>query len=169
MGIAVVQFANSQVIELIGKGVVGVTPATLLIPDNGPVEKVVVVAAALFKGVIPPDPKAITFSDADESYEVNFMTTDPTILPPFIANDPQYAFGYYTATFNTVDVSGITLTNYGQEKYIISYTAYIYRSGDTPGIFSEVKGPHACMFLNGKDAPVAYSVTIPSSDRKSVV
>ncbi len=163
LGFAVLQLANAQVIELIGQGVVGVNPSTLLIPDNGPVEKVVVVAAALFYGTVPANPQDITFSDANETHSVSFMETDPTILLPYLANDPNLAFGYYTATFNTVDVGGIILNSHGQEKYIISYTAYVYRSGDAPGVFSDVKGPHACLYRNGKDSPMEYSVTIPAS------
>jgi hypothetical protein len=161
MGIAVVQFANAQVIELIGQGVLGVNPSTILIPDNGPVEKVTVVAAAVFyNSAVPAD---VTFSDADETYTVSFIETNPQLAPPFILNDPRFAFGYYTATFNTVDVSGIELENYGQEDYLHSLVAYIYRSGDAPGIFSDVQGPHAYLFRLGSEVPLEYTFTIPAS------
>jgi hypothetical protein len=161
LGFAVVQFANAQVIELIGQGVLGVNPSTILIPDNGPVEKVTVVAAAVFyNSAVPAD---VTFSDADETYTVSFIETNPQLAPPFILNDPALAFGYYTATFNTVDVSGIELENYGQELYVVSFTAYVYRTGDAPGIFSDVQGPHAYLFRLGSEVPLEYTYTIPAS------
>ncbi len=158
LGFAVVQFANAQVIELIGQGVQGVNPSTLLIPDDGPVEKVVVVAAALFENsVVPAD---VTFSDADETYTVSFIEAAPMLSPPV---NSSFSIGYYMAEFNTVDISGITLENYGQQAYVVSFTAYIYRSGDTPGIFSDVQGPHAFVYRTGEDFPLEYTFTIPAS------
>jgi hypothetical protein len=162
MGFITTQFLNAQVIELIGKGVHEVNPSTLTITDPGSVEKVVVVADAIFRDSIQP--ADVQFSDDNESYTASFTPTTPNLAQPFIINDPTQKFGYYTATFNTVDADGeITLNNFGQQEQVISFMAYVYRTGDSPNVYSEVKGDHAFLFRLGSGFPVIYNFTIPSS------
>jgi hypothetical protein len=171
MGIAMLQMANAQVVELTGEGVFGVNPSTLMISDPGTVDSVVVVAAARFhNGAVPAD---VEFSDANETYTVSFNEANPVITQPWVQamiDDGTLTFGYYTAKFDDADAAGIALDNFGQEEYVRSFTAYIYRSGGSPEIHSEVKGEHAFLFIGGSDHPLVYNFTIPtSSDVRDVI
>lgn len=162
MGFITTQFLNAQVIEIIGKGVHEVNPSTLTISDPGSVEKVVVVAVAIFRDSIQP--ADVQFSDNNENYTAAFNPTPIKLAQPFILNDPTQKFGYYTATFNTVDADGeITMENFGQQSQITSFTAYVYRTGADPGVYSEVKGDHAFLFRLGSGFPVVHNFTIPAS------
>lgn len=161
-GVCTAQFLNAQVIELIGKGVHEVNPSTLTIPDPGSVDKVVVVATAIFRDSIQP--AEVQFSDNNENYSTVFNPTPIKLAQPFILNDLTQKFGYYTATFSSVDADGeIAMENFGQQNQITSFTAYVYRAGAAPGVYSEVKGDHAFLFRLGSGFPVVYNFTLPSS------
>ncbi|MCY1723262.1 T9SS type A sorting domain-containing protein [Prolixibacteraceae bacterium Z1-6] len=159
LSIALVQFANSQVIELIGIGVENVNPSTLYISDPGTVDHVVVEAAAVFRGTTPVD---VTFSDVNESYTVSFNLAEQDFAPT-VPNGVTQNWGYYTATFSDVDASGITLENYNQLENVISFTAYIYRTGGDPYVYSMIEYDHAFVFHNSSADPLIYNFTLPWS------
>jgi hypothetical protein len=154
------QFAQAQVVELIGMGVKDVNSPVLVIPNPGTVDHVVVEAAGVFRTYRgEPEPTDVQFYDSDETPAPSaFMLADIIKTIPI----PDQKWGHYTATFNTVDAGGITLNNTGQEAYIVSITAYIYRTGG-PGIYSEAKGDRAFVYQNGSGDPVVYNFTIPFS------
>ena len=158
-GIATIEFANAQVIELIGKGVYEVNPSELIIPSPNSVEKVVVVAAARFHNSV--EPADVNFYDVDDNITAEFMDASPNLTPSWVL-DGTVKFGYYTATFKDVDEK-VYLDNFGQEEYIRSFTAYIYRTDSDPEIFSEVLDSHAFVFRNSSNDPLVYNFNIPPS------
>lgn len=159
LSIAMVQIAHSQVIELVGIGTENVNPSVLVISDPGTVDHVVVEAAAVFRGTTPAD---VTFSDANESYTVSFNLAEQDFAPT-VPNGVTQHWGYYSATFTDVDAGGITLENYNQLENVISFTAYIYRTGGDPNAYSMVTYDHAFVFHNGAADPVTYNFTLPWS------
>jgi hypothetical protein len=165
LSIAFFQFANSQVIELVGIGVENTNPSTLYISDPGTVDHVVVEAASVFRGTTPAD---VTFSDANENYTVSFNLAEQDFAPT-VPNGVSQHWGYYTATFTDVDAGGITLENYDQLENVISFTAYVYRSGGDPDVYSMVEYDHAFVFHNGAADPLTYNFTLPwSMERRDI-
>lgn len=160
LSFGLVQFTQAQVIELIGMGVKDVNSPVLVIPDPGSVDHVVIEAAGIFRTFQgDPAPADVQFSDSDETPAASsFIDASPQKTITI----PEQRWGYYTATFNTVDAGGITLHNTGQEPYIVSLVAYVYRTGGS-GIYSEAKGDHAFLFRNGSLDPMVYNFTIPVS------
>jgi len=160
LSIGLIHLTNAQTIELIGMGVKDVNSPVLVIPDPGTVDHVVVEAAGIFRTYAgDPLPQDVQFFDSNETPAASVFID---ASPQKTISIPEQKWGYYTATFNTVDAGGITLENTGQEAYIVSFTAYVYRTGGS-GIHSEVKGDHAFLFRNGSGDPVVYNFTIPFS------
>ncbi|MCG6190236.1 T9SS type A sorting domain-containing protein [Maribellus maritimus] len=160
LSFGLVQFSHAQVVELIGIGVKDVSSPILYIPDPGSVDHVVVEAAGVFRTYRgEPEPTDVQFYDSDE-------TPAPSVFIEAVVQKtvpiPEQKWGHYTATFNTVDAGGITLNNVGQEAYIVSFTAYVYRTGGA-GTYSEAKGDRAFLYQNGSGDPVVYNFTIPYS------
>jgi hypothetical protein len=171
MSVCIVQFANAQVIELIGIGVKNaVGDPVLLISDPGTVDHVVVEATGVFRGLIPdlyndPAPSPIKFyesGDGTEDVTVDFILAEEDYAP-FINNGVDQFWGYYTATFNNVDAQGISLNKMGLTTQIVSFTAYIYRIGGSLEILNKVDNNHVFFFRNGSSDPYSYNFTLPSS------
>jgi len=171
MGVCIAQFANAQVIELIGNGVKNaVGDPVLLISDPGTVDHVVVEAAGVFRGFIPdlyndPPPGPIKFyenGDGTEDATVNFNLAEYDYAPT-VPNGSSQFWGYYTATFNNVDNQGISLDKMGLTTQIVSFTAYIYRTGGAIEILNKVDNNHVFFFRNGSSDPYSYVFTIPPS------
>ena len=160
---SLIGFAQAQFIELIGVGVLGQSDPVLIISDPGTVDSVVIEAAATFRHFAPyndPAPADVSFSDSNESS--GSVSYSPVSVVKTTMTLPPHDWGYYSATFKDVDGGGITLHNTGQENYIASLVAYVYRTGGE-GIYSEVRGDHAYLFRNGSLDLVVYDFTIPFS------
>lgn len=158
------QIAQAQVIELIGIGVRDVNPGVLVISDPGTVDHVVIEAAGIFRNYsVPSD---VRFWDDDEDYTVSFNLAEIDLAPGIINGESQN-WGYYTATFNTIDADGeISLDKLGNmdaDEEITAITAFVYRTGGGSGVYSEAKGDHAFLYHNGAADPLVYNFTIPFS------
>lgn len=164
MGFGILNLSKAQVIELTGMGVADEDgPVTLTFSDPGTIEKVVVEAAAVFRNYKDKDPDDVAFYRHEgENIESSFILTEQDYAPS-VPNGGQQKWGYYTAEFDGVDADGITLDKKGQGEHIISFTAYVYRSGNGPEIYHTVKYEHGFVFRNGSEDPLIYNFTIPTS------
>lgn len=170
MGVCIAQFANAQIIELKGIGVKNaVGDPMLTIFDPGTVDHVVVEATGVFRvGIAPyndPVPGQIRFyksSNETEDETVNFILAEHDYAPT-VDNGINQFWGYYTATFNDVDDQGISLDKMGLTTQIVSFTAYIYRTGGSLEILNQVDNNHVFFFRNGSDNPYSYNFTLPPS------
>ena len=171
MGACIAQFSNAQTIELIGIGVKNaVSDPVLTISDSATVDHVVVEAAGVFRGLIAdlyndPAPGPIKFyesGDGTEDVTVDFILAEEDYAPD-IDNGTKQFWGYYTATFNDVDNDGISLDKMGFTTQIVSFTAYVYRTGGSLEILNQVDNNHVFFFRNGSGNPYSYDFTLPSS------
>ncbi|HKK61241.1 MAG TPA: hypothetical protein VJ951_01695, partial [Bacteroidales bacterium] len=160
IGLGMFQIANSQTIELIGKGVLNENIATITFTDHSSVDYVVVEAAAVFRNDLTP--KQVNFTDSNDNYKVDFNLAEQDFAPG-ITNGNDQKWGYYTAIFYDVDAGGITLDKMGQGENILSFTAYVYRNESNSDIYSEVEYDHAFFFHNGAADPLTYNFTLPWS------
>ena len=174
-----IQLVSAQVIEVIGKGIIEDSNATLTIPNMGTVDKVVVEAAAEFSddvGELPYKvPINVTFSSGSKVIQAEFQNVDEnkspaiynTPLPGYYqlwpTGGPVLSLGYYTATFNKADISDgqISLDKNGQGKCILSFYAYIYRTDGTVNKFSLIVEERAFLYLNGIENPMEYEFDLP--------
>lgn len=186
LSLAVFQYANAQLIELEGTGVLDQSSATIYFSDLASIDHVVVEATAIVKNGDPNVEPAeyVTFSDADETYDAgfNYVKTHYSVA----SFDPSYAGnhkGYYTATFNTVDANGITLDKNELGDQVMAYYVYIYRKDVSYTSYSMVNQDEVPAFLHamGPDYPVVgefdlmpatgnrdVTVMVPLSDNETL-
>lgn len=166
LSIGLIQFANAQVVELIGKGVLNSNNETLLFTDPASIDHVVVEAAAIFwpSALTPTSVKFYETGLNPEEYTVDFNYAEQNYSP--LVNSPagDGDWGYYTATFNDVDAGGITLDQMANLGHIISFTAYIYRVGGNVDMYCMREDDHAFVFLNGSSNPLTYNFNLPSTE-----
>ena len=163
LGIGMVQFVNAQVIEVIGKGVLNVDNETLYFTDLSSIDHVVVEAAAIFwpNSLIPGQVEFYETGDGAEDAIVDFIYAEQNFSP--LSNPGSGHWGYYTATFNNVDAGGISLAQMSNLGEVISFTAYVYRNGASPEMWSTRMDDHAFVYLNGSGDPLTYNFTVPAS------
>jgi hypothetical protein len=174
LSISVIQLANAQVIELVGKGVLNEDNPTLIIPNMENVEKVVVEAVGHFvnaKDKIQKIPQTVTFSSGVPIVTA-FKKVDKIHSSVGKFTDPFYylhnwvlSLGYYTATFNKNQIAGgaITLDKNGQGESIISFYAYVFRTDGTVNKYSFLSEKRAYLYRSGEEDPLEYEFDIPAS------
>nr|WP_319266774.1 T9SS type A sorting domain-containing protein [uncultured Draconibacterium sp.] len=155
-----VNFATAQQIELTGKGVLNMDNQTLTFTDPASIDMVVVEAACIFEDKAPATARFYE-TVGGEDYEVEFNYVEQNLSVH--ANGDFYNFGYFTATFNDVDASGISLEQLTHFGEILSFTAYVYRNDSPPNVYSLVEDDHAFVFNNGSTSPLVYEFNIPAS------
>ncbi len=164
--VTILTYSNAQVVEITGQGVLNDDFVTLSFNDLSTIDHVVVEAMAFFdtRTEFPPvdnPPVNVEFSDFDETESAVFMPVELNYGPH--TQGFNFYFGYYTATFNTVDAAGITLDKNGQGNAILSYYAYVYRTDGNIDMYSMTDEDHAFIFHNGSGDPVVYEFDLPFS------
>ena len=120
----IISFANAQVIDLIGKGIVGESTSNLPLTNIENITKVDV--AVITKGDRYDPPSGlndVTFNNAlNENPATNFDGLNYDYATSITGYFP---IGAYTATFNTIDANGVDA--YLNTDYGVSFYAYVYR------------------------------------------
>ena len=154
-----VNLGFAQTIETVGVGNYNVANSTLTFTNIDNIDHVVVEAIfkATSQGMVPNGP--VAFSDADESYTVDAQPVE--FLYTKNGTDYGASPNYFQATFNTVDVNGISLDQLNNLGGIHSFIAYVYRNVAN-GFVSTVSFDHAFVFWNGVNAPGVFTFPLDS-------
>lgn len=150
--------SNAQVVELTGVGVLNDDPVTLNFTDTGSIDSIMVEAAGIFRDNVVP--QKVTFNDDS----VAFMLAEND-YSPVVTNGAAQHWGYYQKTFKSSSdwTAGITLDKNDQGTQIVSFYAYVFRSGGTPEVYTAVNYNHTFFYQNGSGNPYVYHFTIPAS------
>jgi len=161
--IGTVSLSRSQVVELIGEGVISENTYALEIPNPATVDHVIVEATAIFSEISEAEARnrTVTFSNTTGDNQVAYFQYTELNYGAN-ANLDKYHTGYFSATFNDVGTGKIFLDKMGNGTSVISFTAYVYRIGSS-GIYNTIIDDHAYVYHNGSANPVNYNFTIPHS------
>lgn len=153
------QYSSAQVVELTGVGVLDDDPVTLTFTDLGSIDSIMVEAAGIFRNSVVP--QKVTFNGDS----VAFMLAENDYAPSVPNGGAAQHWGYYQKTFKSSSdwTSGITLDKNDQGTQIVSFYAYVFRSGGTPDIYTAVNYNHTFFYHNGSSNPYVYHFTIPPS------
>jgi hypothetical protein len=159
----IISFANAQVIDLIGKGIVGESTSNLPLTNIDNITKIDV--GVMTKGDRDEPlsgPNDVTFNNAlNENPATNFdgLNYDyATIITDW------FPIGAYTATFNTFDANGVDA--YLNTDYGISFYAYVYRNVPNASYKSfRTNNTTEVVFFyrNGSNDPYVYNIPIDAA------
>jgi len=156
-------FANAQVIDLIGKGIIGKTTANLTPIDVNNIDFVDVYAIYSKRSLNPLNSTAVSFSSVLETPITNFFDYT-NIINQSIVPDPING-AYYTARFNNVDNNGVSINILEAYKTDIhSFYAYVHKNPPNATYKSFLSQEKTVYFYhNGSNDPYVFNIPIETA------
>ena len=156
--------SNAQVIELMGKGIMGETTSELQLNSVETISKVdaYVVSKGLY--ALPPLNGVLFDNGGDVSSDWN-----PIIGDQYLSGSPDESVGYYYRSFDNPDQDKINVAISIPEN-VHSFYTYVHRNKNLTDSYKSYKNlAHVFMFHNGSEKAYTYNIPIEmDTDRRDI-